>query len=785
MKQVSPQDEQRVFEADVRRVAESLWPSAYGGAVLVDGRERDGVYESDDAVHLIEATVSKRLEKAKEDLPKLVELLRKRKLTTRDRIVKAWWVVRDGLSPEQRIEYESTLRRRQLTPAELAAVSFEEFRRRLIDVNEYLGLREKAPFGSIADPLTGDASDTTEYIALDMVDRDLGAIVSVKELCSRLLASEEQGRLFVLLGDFGAGKSMTLREAFRQLSGQARTGETTRFPMVLNLRDHHGQVRPHEALQRHADLIGFGARADHLVRAWRAGYAIPMLDGFDELATAKPIGSSKHLRNARYTATELIRKFVSETPANVPVVTTGRMHYFDTDQELHKCLTTRLKTCRLMLSDFTDAQIKKFLKRHGYDLQLPEWLPSRPLLLGYLVTSGLLDDVVAVGRDEPPARAWPLLLDRICTRESKQANIEPDELRHVLQRLATRARQSSDGLGPIGPDEVWRTFADVCGREPDERGVVQLQRLPGLGIARNPLLAPGDAETQSRMFVDPEIADTARAEFVAKLATAPFDTCKIHSADFPSWKYILSDAGMDVLAEQIRSRGLKVGMVQAAIEECARHAVGGGILAWELLTAASRLGLPLDQSKVTIGGLDIEEVSICDDELVLSHATLTNCYIGRLLYSKPGSSVHRPAFRRCAFESVEGSIGQSDLDCALFSPDCEFDRFESSVATNTDIRSLPISLGVRVGLTMLRKLFLQRGHGRRESALLRGLDGKERTIAGQVLQVIQRKRVASTLGGKLSEVWLPNRSMRSEVLAVLANPHNMDQSLLKELAAVK
>ncbi|MBM4111561.1 MAG: hypothetical protein FJ254_09450 [Phycisphaerae bacterium] len=785
MEQVSPQDEQRVFEADVRRVAESLWPSAYGGSGLVDGRERDGVYESDDAVHLIEVTVSKKLEKAKQDLSKLVELHRKRKLTTRDKIVKAWWVVRDGLSPEQRREYDATLRRHSLTPADLAAVSFEEFRRKLIDVNEYLGLREKAPFGSIADPLTGDTSDTTEYISLDMVDRDSGAVVSVKELCRRLLEGGEQDRFFVLLGDFGAGKSMTLREAFRQLSGQARMGATTRFPMVLNLRDHHGQVRPHEALQRHADLIGFGARADHLVRAWRAGYAIPMLDGFDELATAKPIGSSKHLRNARYAATELIRNFVSETPANVPVVATGRTHYFDTDQELRKCLATRLKTSSLMLNEFTDAQIKEFLKRHGFALQLPEWLPSRPLLLGYLATSGLLDDVVAVGREEPPARAWPILLDRICKRESKQANIEPDELRHVLQRLATRARQSSDGLGPLGADEVWRTFADVCGREPDERGVVQLQRLPGLGLARNPLLGPGDAETQSRMFVDPEIADTARAEFVAELAASPFDSCKTHSADFPSWKYVLSDAGIDVLAEQIRSRGLKVGLVQTATEECARHAVGGSILAWELLTAASRLGLSLDQSEVTIGGIEIEEVSISDDALVLSHATLEDCYIGRLLYSKPGSSVRRPAFRRCAFESVEGAVGLPDLDGTLFSPDCQFDRFESSVATNTDIRSLPIPLGVRVGLTMLRKLFLQRGHGRRESALLRGLGGKERAIAGRVLQVIQRERVASTLGGKLSEVWLPNRSMRSEVLAALANPHNMDRPLLKELAAVK
>src|SRR5947207_2889854 len=52
--------EQDVFENEVRRVARQLWPDAqYDGAHVVDGLERDGVFETEDCIHLLEATVTR------------------------------------------------------------------------------------------------------------------------------------------------------------------------------------------------------------------------------------------------------------------------------------------------------------------------------------------------------------------------------------------------------------------------------------------------------------------------------------------------------------------------------------------------------------------------------------------------------------------------------------------------------------------------------------------------------------------------------------------------------
>jgi hypothetical protein len=46
------------FEDEVRRIARLLWPTAeYGGAVIEDDRERDGVFINDEFIHLIECTM--------------------------------------------------------------------------------------------------------------------------------------------------------------------------------------------------------------------------------------------------------------------------------------------------------------------------------------------------------------------------------------------------------------------------------------------------------------------------------------------------------------------------------------------------------------------------------------------------------------------------------------------------------------------------------------------------------------------------------------------------------
>ncbi len=64
-------DDSSVFESEVRRVAKQLFPNSETfGPVILDGRERDGVYEDTEVVHVVEATISRRRDKALSDLIK-------------------------------------------------------------------------------------------------------------------------------------------------------------------------------------------------------------------------------------------------------------------------------------------------------------------------------------------------------------------------------------------------------------------------------------------------------------------------------------------------------------------------------------------------------------------------------------------------------------------------------------------------------------------------------------------------------------------------------------------
>jgi hypothetical protein len=62
------------FERDVRRVARFRWPSAeYSGSEIYAGKERDGVFITEDCIHLVEATTMRDLEKTRKDLGKLLQ----------------------------------------------------------------------------------------------------------------------------------------------------------------------------------------------------------------------------------------------------------------------------------------------------------------------------------------------------------------------------------------------------------------------------------------------------------------------------------------------------------------------------------------------------------------------------------------------------------------------------------------------------------------------------------------------------------------------------------------
>ncbi len=105
---------------------------------------------------------------------------------------------------------------------------------------------------------------------------------------------------------------------------------------------------------------------------------------------ARLVRGSAKIKQARRQAVRLVREFVEQSPNRGKVVITGREHYFDSHNELVSALGLKDKDLILSLNEFTQDQITVFLQKKGINQHVPDWLPSRPLLLGYLVVRGLL-----------------------------------------------------------------------------------------------------------------------------------------------------------------------------------------------------------------------------------------------------------------------------------------------------------------------------------------------------------------------------------------------------------
>lgn len=768
------------FEDEVRRVARALWPSAAtDGADMVNGREVDGLFYTEEVVHHVEATMLRTVEKAHHDGPKLRDHL-KRHRSGRGKFAKAWFVTFYDPTGDQRKAIRSY-------DANIEVISLDQFRSRLVNGREYLRLRDSSIWGSAVSPL-GRGHALPEYVPLTLSILGETAPPKLRSAAVRagsstssvdlnaLLVRLAAGQRIALLGDYGAGKSMTVREAHRRLAEKYLKFEAPAFPITLNLREHYGQTSPEEALERHAGCVGFTERAQ-LVRAWKAGYVHVLLDGFDELAAPGWSGELTLLRENRRAATALIRQFSTTSRPDVGVLVSGRRYYFDTLTELGVALFEQESHTVVSLSDFSDEQSRCFISALGGGSHaVPAWLPARPLLLGHLAAEGLLEDLgTPQVTSMAPAAGWNWLLTRVCERESFiKLGMDGDAVRSVLERLASAARSTSQGVGPLSPYDLSDAFASVRRQRPSDEDLTLLQRLPGLG---------GEEESReegTRSFIDVDFASACQAGDVADFVLHPFardgksSDSRERSLRFQpgTWSASMEPLGVEVAAERL-PEAVDIGVLRAAFLRAVDS--GWDVLATDVLRVAVLRGSsgivgegkPLILSEVVIPTLDLDET---DHQFNWSGVTFSQCLISELSISGDPNTTLLPRFSECTFDTVLGRLGPKDLPTGIFDA-CSFDNFPEGVDRNSsilDASSLPV--GTRVVMTLLRKLYLQRGRGRKDSALSRGMSTKEQALVRPAIKLLEREKlaVATRLGTSL--VWLPDRSAGPRVRAFLEAP---------------
>lgn len=755
------------FENEVRRLARAKWPSAqYSGAQMLEGRERDGVFETEDSINFIEATVSAGTGKAREDTRKIFKAIVEYNKLSSMKVAVGWFVTKKEPTAEQRKEVLESGK------GQVKAVSFSQFQQSLIDVRGYLAARNNHIFGSVQDFSSSSKEPSIPFIEIGLSTGE--KTLFIEEIENRLL----DGERFAVVGQYGAGKSMTLRELFLRLTQKYIRGHTAKFPVYINLREHSGQRDPVELLERHARSIGFDSPSS-LIRAWRAGFVILLADGFDEIASLGVQGTWKKLKDLRTRSLEGIRQLIRESQDS-GVIVSGRSHYFENEKELSNALGLKNSTL-LTVDEFTEPQMKQFLaafSEHGESVSFPDWLPTRPLLLGYLASRRLLSELNDTDNAPDVVDGWDYLLGRIYDREEKiETNLDGATLRRILERSATLARMSEDGLGPITRSNLFSAFTEVCGYEPDEQGILAIQRLPGLGIYR--------AEDESRCFVDKELAAVCNGRELLRFFESPYDVVReqiwvdvMNVCDRP-----IHEIGLELAHRRLKNQTDVRGSVRQAVAflnsredlSCVRGDVASFIIEGDV---------PLDVS------FQVKEINFSDytldlhpERFDLSNLYFSHCLFDRVSVSPEVDSTNLPMFDHCMFQLIVGRVSEEDLPTDKFFPSCDFLSFDAT-GTSGAIRGAQMSTAQKVLLITLRKLFVQSFSGRAESALYRGLDVDERRYVPDILKLLKRHDLVSDYSKGDGVIWLPARKALERVKKILTAPAECGEQVVKDALSI-
>lgn len=745
----------RAFEDEVRRVADALFDLSPGDTkpeIFSKGSRRveiDGVARSRHVVHLLMATTSTKLEKVKEDVEKLGIAGESEEHSGN---ASKKWMVLEKAPEGPHVTYAKG--------KGVTLLTLQELRERYFDGRKYLAKRKNSAFGSARDPETDSAVVAEdEFIEPPLVDLETGRPTTLSEVVERL----NSGAAVVLVGPFGSGKSLSLREVWFALRKPYLAGSMEFVPVAVNLREHWGAEFADEILRRHARSIAFEPEAD-LITAWRAGMLTLLVDGFDEMTAqgVTSISAQHMMRQIRQKALVGVRDLVAKSPRDAGILIAGRDHYFDDRSEMEHALGLQSRPfSRVRVEEFDEARAEEYLRKKGANTGLPDWLPRKALLLGYLARRGLLQDVLSINGEQGQARAWHAFVDLICRREAEhdRAAMDCETVRRVLEHLAVQVRSTPSGVGPISASMLAQAYTSVTGQVAGDAVLMQLQRLPGL--------TERDAEPGSRSFVDQDFLEALQGSATARQLTegaarSNRQRFNVAPVDDHNWFEPLGSLASGVAAVQLLAAGWTLEGLVPFIRQYSSSQYGADLLhiafAW-----ATEVGTPLDMrgielSGVHLGCVDLEELAV--KGLRLSDAIIDQLLVGALANESDlaisNSQISEVAGvgSREHFPPTLQLVGRVDVD-----------RYDTLRTTNA-IVSLRVDDRVKALLSALKKLFRQRGAGRVVGAFHRGLPPQVEQHVDAVLQLLTQAGFA----WRLKDTYHPVRKETRRAHEMLDNP---------------
>lgn len=236
------------------------------------------------------------------------------------------------------------------------------------------------------------------------------------------------------------------------------------------------------------------------------------------------------------------------------------------------------------------------------------------------------------------------------------------------------------------------------------------------------------------------------------------------------------------LKQQERVGLLSVALQQAMLNE--QSAVGN--LPADLLICGSlqpdRL-LRKEVKAIALRGASIPHLEITAELTGGRKLTFEDCIFDELDLSFNSDSIGSVSFHRCRVQrlSCAQDVANCIRDVGLEPGDVE----ETSVidATNADIMEMSIPAQLKVLKIILRKLFQQKGSGRRRGAFYRGIHGIDPDIVDRCLTALLKSGIAYVVGAQHSDdaVWHPNRAHARRVAFLVDTLSIPDDAVVQEI----
>ncbi len=727
-------------EDQVRGIASFL----YGQPCLprkVGGVDIDGVIDIDEeTIILIEMTKRKDLAKIREDVIKL-NTAKAAAWVEGGKQARCWCVIEGGVTDAMT---------KAAAPHHIKVVSVETYAKTFFDFKRYRIARMASPFGSAVDPLTG-IRDDTEYVPVKYVVYGTSVEVDADQIAAWL----RDAKRIVLTGEYGGGKSRCIREVFRKLSETAV--EEMIFPVAIDLRESWGLRRATELVRRHFADVGLEQKSDQAVAALRNDCLTFLLDGFDEIGSQAWSNDSKKLRAIRAQALEGVRNLVEATTCGILI--TGREHYFPSNEEMFVALGFRRENSILLQckQEFTQEELQDYFDSRHIEVAIPAWLPRRPLIC-QTITALSPDDLESMfGLGDNEIEFWHHFIDVLCARDARiRGAFDPDTIRGILTHLARLTRTKAANVGPVSLADMQRAFEAVVGQTPVEEASIMLQRLPSLGRL--------SAESNDRQFVDGYILDGLRAGDVALLASSPEPV--LQEVLISKWLNPLDVLGSRILAEHA---GVTLsGLIRLA----QRSAISNPVLACDIVAALLQMNnQPIDFKGLVVDG---GHFIVLDLRLrKVSGLRLSNCTFGSLIL--PQIAPEATTITSGLAERIYGVSSRSGLPAWI--SDFSSDSYDST-ASVAGIRRIGLSASHEVLVTIIRKTFFQRGSGRKEEALLRGL-GKfaSTTETDKVIRLLIGEKLLTRFKGSEGWVYAPERTHSGRMKKMMQELNSSDDEL--------